>query len=375
MFFGLSEEQLLIQESFRGTLDRLVSLDRIRAVSNSDTSIDRDIWRELAGLGMPGLLIGEDFGGAGLQLFEAAIVATELGRSMAPVPFAATAVMAPLALKHAGSDAQQQEWLPKIAAGDAIIGTALAQAASGARRGSGVTASNNKLNGKAPFALDAADADAILIADDNNNLYLAKTDAKGLEQANLPTIDGTRPISEITLNDVDAEPLGKGSKDCVEDIINAGRIILAAESFGAGEEMLRRAVAYAKERKQFDRVIASFQAVKHLCAEMAAELQPCQSLIWYAAYAFDNLPEEARLSGLLAKSHMDEVGRFVARTATEVHGGMGYTDLMGLHFWFKRIGFNRAQLGSPEKLRSMAAAMQGLAETITLAPSQTAAAR
>lgn len=366
MFFGLSEEQQLIQDSFRGTLGRLVSLDTIRQASTGESAIERNLWAELTSLGMPGLLIGEDFGGSGLHLFEAAIVAIELGRSMAPVPFAATAVMAPLALKCAGSPAQQQEWLPKIAAGKVIIGTALAEAASGARRGAGVTASRNRLNGKVSFALDAAEADGILIADDDNNLYLARTDAKGLEQANLPTIDGTRPLSEITLNNVEAEPLGDGSKNCVEDIINAGRIILAAESVGAGEEMLRQAVAYAKERKQFDRVIASFQAVKHLCAEMAAELQPCQSLIWYAAYAYDNLPEEARLSGLLAKSHMDEVGRFVARTATEVHGGMGYTDLMGLHFWFKRIGFNRAQLGSPEKLRSEAAKLQQL---------QTAAAR
>ncbi|WP_288905378.1 acyl-CoA dehydrogenase family protein [uncultured Sneathiella sp.] len=96
--------------------------------------------------------------------------------------------------------------------------------------------------------------------------------------------------------------------------------------------------------------------------------------MWYAAYAFDCLPEEAQLSGLLAKSHMDEIGRFVARTATEVHGGMGYTDLMGLHFWFKRIGFDRAQLGTPEKLRALAADLQGLTNTSAI-PRQTAAAR
>jgi alkylation response protein AidB-like acyl-CoA dehydrogenase len=309
---------------------------------------------------MPGLLIGEEYGGAGLGLLEAAIVAEELGRSMAPVPFVGTAVMAPLALALAGSDAQKKHWLPEIAADKTLIGLAVAETASGARRGAGVTTRNGLLNGKASFALDATDASAFILADEKQKLYLLDSHAKGVRTKSYPTIDGTRPATEIVLTDAEAEPLGKSTPEILGQVINAGRIAMAAESLGAAEEMLRQAVAYAKERKQFDRTIGSFQAVKHMCAEMAAELQPCQSLIWYAAYAFDKLPDEAMLSGSLAKSHMDEIGRFVARTATEVHGGMGYTDLMGLHFWFKRIGFNRAQLGSPEKLRADAALLQGM---------------
>ncbi len=125
--------------------------------------------------------------------------------------------------------------------------------------------------------------------------------------------------------------------------------------------MLEKAVAYAKERRQFGRVIGSFQAVKHMCAEMAAELEPCRSLVWYAAYAFDAVPADASLMAAHAKSLTSEVGRFVARTSTEVHGGMGITDLLGLHFWFKRIGLNRQLLGGPERVREIAARMQGLA--------------
>ncbi|MBO0332016.1 acyl-CoA/acyl-ACP dehydrogenase [Sneathiella sp. CAU 1612] len=374
MEFGLSQEQLLIQDSFRGTLERLVTLDSIRTISNDSQAMDNDLWKHLVELGLPGLLVEEEDGGTGLSLFDAAVVAIELGRSMAPVPFVATAVMAPLALKLAGSTAQRKAWLPEIASGKTIVGMALADSVTGAGRGTAVTAANNRLKGRAPFTLDAAEADVLIMSDAENNLYLVRADASGLERVQTPTIDGTRPLCEIMLEDVAAEPLEGNGKDHLAEIINAGRIILAAESFGASEEMLRRAVDYAKERRQFDRVIGSFQAVKHLCAEMAAELQPCQSLIWYAAYAFDRLPEEAQLSGLLAKSHMDEIGRFVARTATEVHGGMGYTDLMGLHFWFKRIGFNRAQLGTPEKLRALAADLQGLTNTSAI-PRQTAAAR
>jgi len=94
---------------------------------------------------------------------------------------------------------------------------------------------------------------------------------------------------------------------------------------------------------------------------MAAELEPSRSLVWYAGYAFDAVPEESSLTAAHAKAHLSEVGRFVARTATEVHGGIGITDLLGLHYWFKRIGVDRQLLGGPERVRRLAAALQGLA--------------
>jgi alkylation response protein AidB-like acyl-CoA dehydrogenase len=130
---------------------------------------------------------------------------------------------------------------------------------------------------------------------------------------------------------------------------------------GASGAMLDKAVAYAKERRQFGRLIGSFQAVKHLCAEMAAELEPCRALVWYAAHAASAAPAEASLTAAHAKAHLSEVSRFVARTATEVHGGIGFTDLLGLHYWFKRVGLDRQLLGGPERLRHLAATMQGLA--------------
>src|SRR3546814_14578733 len=114
---------------------------------------------------------------------------------------------------------------------------------------------------------------------------------------------------------------------------------------------------YAGQREQFGRLIGSFQAVKHMCAEMAARHEPCRSLVWYAAHAFDAVPNEASLVACHAKSHTAEVHRFVARTSTEVHGGMGFTDLLGLHYWFKRIGFDRQVLGGPEAVRAEAAAL------------------
>jgi alkylation response protein AidB-like acyl-CoA dehydrogenase len=181
-----------------------------------------------------------------------------------------------------------------------------------------------------------------------------------MERVGLKTIDRTRSICELRFENTPAEPLRQG-RDVLQTIIDAGRITLAADSLGAGEEMLRQAVAYAADRKQFGRPIASFQAVKHMCAEMASELQPCRALVWHGAYMLEQDPSELSLAAAFAKSHVDEVGRFVARTATEVHGGMGFTDLMGLHYWFKRLGVNRAYLGSPERVRAEAARLQGFA--------------
>jgi alkylation response protein AidB-like acyl-CoA dehydrogenase len=186
------------------------------------------------------------------------------------------------------------------------------------------------------------------------------SDARGLERIALATIDRTRPVGELRLRDTPSDPLPRSSAAALTKVLDAGRVVLAADTLGAAQAMLEQAVAYAKEREQFGRKIGSFQAVKHLCAEMAAALEPCRALVWYAGFAQDALPAEAHLNACHAKAHLAEVGKFVAKTATEVHGGMGFTDLLGLHYWFKRIGFNRQLLGTPERLRDEAARAQAL---------------
>ena len=293
-------------------------------------------------------------------MLDAALAAEALGRHVAPVPFVASSVMAPLAIVGAGSEAQKKKYLPKLAAGELIAGVAVSEQASGAREKAGIAAKGGKLSGKALFVLDFAGADIFIVADKFGGLHIVDAKAKGLEKTSLNTIDATRAIGELNFDNVDAEPLSSGNPAATLDrMIDAGRIMLAADALGAGGRMIEKAVDYAKERKQFGRVIGSFQAVKHLCAEMIAELEPCRSLIWYAAYAFDAFPDQSRRMAAHAKAHTSEVGTFVARTATEVHGGMGFTDLLGLHYWFKRIGFDRQALGGPESVRHDAAVAQG----------------
>ncbi len=314
---------------------------------------------ELAELGIPGLLVPEQFGGVGLKLLDAALVSESLGRSAAPVPFIASCVMAPLALLHAGSPAQQSAWLPKLASGETTAAVAISEQVSGARDGTGLTAQNGKLNGKALFVIDFADAGLFIVADRESKLHLVDPLAQGLKKTVLTTIDLTRGIGELSFENVEAEPLSHGN--ALIAMRDAGWTMLAADTLGAGWQMIEKAVDYSKDRKQFDRVIGSFQAVKHLCAEMAAELEPGRALVWYAAHAFDAIPGDASLTAAHAKAYLSEIGRFVARTSTEVHGGIGITDLLGLHYWFKRIGLNRQLLGGPERVRHLAAKMQGFA--------------
>ncbi|MCA9076201.1 MAG: acyl-CoA/acyl-ACP dehydrogenase [Planctomycetaceae bacterium] len=361
MEFGLSQEQTLLQDSVVQYLNGAAPLDRIkRFVNNCEPRAD-DVWSGMVDLGIPSLIIAEEHGGIGCELLDAALVAESLGSCAAPVPFAATAVMVPWAIAEAGSDEQQLRWLPKLAEGEVIAGAAVTEAIS-TRLDAGVHANGDTLSGRALFAIDF-EADVYLIADRDLSLYLVDADASGLRRRPLTTIDKTRRYGELVFENVQADRLpGSSDPEVCRRVIDAGRIILAADTLGASQRMLNKAVNYSKERMQFGRPIGSFQAVKHMCAEMAAQLEPCRAMMWYAAHAFDARPEEARLTICHTKSHLSEVGKFIARTSTEVHGGIGFTDELGLHYWFKRIGANRQLLGGPTQLREEAAMRQGLVE-------------
>lgn len=354
MEFGLSQEQILLQDSVNRYLTDHASLDKVRQVATGD-STDAEIWKGLVELGIAGLLVPEAKGGVELTPLDAVVVAECLGYHTTPAPFLGSAVMVPLVLAAAG---KKDDILGALAAGEHRTGIAFGEAVA-AREKATIDATGNKLNGKSLFALDT-DANDYLVATADKKIYLVAADAKGLSRRNLTTVDKTRTTCELVYKDTPAELITE-DPEIFTRALDTGRVMLAADTLGAAQCMLDQAVAYAKERKQFNRVIGSFQAVKHMCAEMVSNLEPCRSMVWYAAYALQEVPEEARLMSCHSKALLSEVGKFVSKTATEVHGGMGFTDLVGLHFWFKRIGFNRQLLGSPEMLREEAARIQGLA--------------
>jgi alkylation response protein AidB-like acyl-CoA dehydrogenase len=359
--FGLTEEQRLLEQTLRRWLAEHLPIARVREIAASETGFDPGLWKGIAELGVAGLLVPEEHGGGGLGMLDAALALESLAHAAAPVPFLASSVIAPVTLA-AGTPAQQRAWPSRIASGQACLGVAASELV--ARRGdAGVVTSGGKLVGRALFAIDTGAAEAFLVALDRDHVVLVPRDAAGLEVVPLSTIDRTRRVAELVFEGVAPEWVGgpQGVPGLGARMLDAGRIGLAADLLGASERALEMAVAYAKQREQFGRAIGSFQAVKHLCAEMAAALEPARSLVWYAAYAFDHRRDEASLVAAHAKAQLAEAGSFVVRTATEVHGGYGFTDEGDLHLWFKRVGLDRQLLGGPEIAREAAARLQGWA--------------
>jgi alkylation response protein AidB-like acyl-CoA dehydrogenase len=362
MDFALTEEQSMMIETLRRYLNEECPVTRVRELVADEPGCDGGTWKELCELGVGGLLIPEEYGGSGLALLDAAVAAESLAWGVAPVPFLSCAVMAPIALLSAGSPEQQARWLPQLAMGACRIGVAANEIVS-RREGAGVEVRDGRLSGAALMVLDGLGADHVLVPTGNGeSLALVDAQAAGLTHTTLRTIDRTRGFAKLGFERVEvAEWIGEPGEvaEATRRMLTAGRVVLAADILGASERAIEFAVDYAMQRKQFDRVIASFQAVKHLCAEMVSELEPARSLVWYAAHAFDEAPEEAELMANHAKAHLSEIGPFIVRTATEVHGGIGFTDEQNLHYWFKRVGVDRQLLGTPEALREEAARLQG----------------
>jgi alkylation response protein AidB-like acyl-CoA dehydrogenase len=360
MDFGLSEEQLLLEETVRGFLADRVPITRVREVRDEDCPNNREIWKELAELGTAGILVPEAQGGSGLSLLDAALVAQAIGHAVTPCPFLSSAVMVPVALTALGGD-RAEAWLGGIGTGDWIFGVAVTESFS-RREGGGIALDDGSLRGKAMMAIDAVGADFILLALPSDRLAVVRGDAAGLETTRLLTTDATRCTAELVFDGVEPEAVFEDAAATLARMLDAGRIALAADALGACEAMIEQSVAYAQQRKQFGRTIASFQAVKHMCAEMIAELEPARSLLWYAAHSFDSVPEETPLMASHLLAHVSEIGREIASVSTQVHGGIGWTDEQNLHFWFKRIGNARHLLGGPELLRARAAEVQGFAQ-------------
>ncbi len=362
MYFGLSEEQQFFQESINKFLEDTVTVDALRSHRTGENkNLSRLVFEGLNELGLSSLVVPEAFGGLGLDSLFAISVSESLGRGVAPYPFIGSFLIAPFLIDKLGSDSQKQEYLPGIATGEKRFAVALTEM-TGRRIQSGIEYSNQKLNGRTLFVMDDIESTHYLIVDSDAGVHVVDASGDGLKKIELRSVDVTSFLSELALTDVETEALDNDSDniESIQQAINLGRIALAANTLGAAQHMLDRSVDYAKERKQFGRQIGSFQAVKHMCAQMASDLEPCYSMTWYAAHTMDHIPHESQLMACQTKAQLSEVGSSIAKTATEVHGGMGFTDDLGLHYWFKRIGLNRQLLGSPDLLREEAADIQGL---------------
>jgi alkylation response protein AidB-like acyl-CoA dehydrogenase len=360
MEFGLSLEQRQFDESLRAFLADHLPMDRLRVLAETGMGYDETLWGSLVELGLHGLLVPERFGGAGLGVLDAAVAAEALGHAAAPVPFVGSVVMASLALMNSATEAQQNEYLPLIAAGECRFAVALPSLAGQAGPAT-VGFSNGRLTGHITGVADAGAATHVLVYLPDGHAAVVAADSAGVSTRTQRSVDRTRPVADVTFDGAVAERLDAANAPitAAHRVLDAGRVVLAADTLGAAQRMFDSGVAFAKERVQFGRVIGSFQGLKYTLAECVTALEPCRAMVWYAAYAQDALPDEARLTACHAKAHVGDVGRDIARLSTEVHGGMGFTDLLGLHYWFKRISFNRQILGGPERCRDEAAQLQG----------------
>ncbi|HIK85400.1 MAG: acyl-CoA dehydrogenase family protein [Myxococcales bacterium] len=358
MDFGLSEEQVMLQETIRSFALSECPTTRLRELFDDGSGHDPAHWTALAEMGVTGLVVAEEYGGAGLELLDLALVAEVFGESAMPGPFLGH-WLATLGLGLAGTESQRSQILPALAKGEKTACVALQEGVGAwAPKEWTVEVRGNRISGVKNVVTHAAIADGILVGLEAGKLAWVDARAPGIEISNENGIDRTRPFSTITFDDVEAEILEQGD-GTAEKLVSAASVLLAADAFGAASKLIDLDVAYAHSREQFGQPIGQFQAVKHAIARLGTEMEPTRALWWHAAYALDHLPEEASRAASMTKAHITDRAMAAARESVELHGGYGFTWECEVQIWFKRIMFDRSFLGNPEQHREQCAALAG----------------
>ncbi len=377
MNFGLSEEQESLQRAAREFLDHECPPTLVREISGEADAFSRRLHGKMAELGWTGMVIPETFGGLGLGTLDLLLLLEEMGRAALPGPFVSSSVLAATALRKAPA-AVKKRWLPAIAGGGAV-GTIAFLEESDCPGAAGIQArarhrrDHYQLNGVKMFVGDAAAADFIVAAlrtsgkgEDGISLFVVEKETPGLQIRPLDCIDVTRRLYRVELAGVsvpEAQRIGDEGKawPLLTALLDLGAAAVAADSLGGAQRLLDMSVSYSKIREQFGKPIGSFQAVKHMAAEMAAAIEPARSLVWYAGYRLDSAPRQAPEAVAMAKARLSDVYSFVADRALQVHGGIGFTWEHDLHFWFKRAAANRVAFGDPTHHRERVAQLSRFA--------------
>jgi len=361
MDFGLSQDQVLLKETVRRWLEAECPTTRVRTVMEGETGHDPALWRGLAELGVTGLQVPPAHGGAGLELLDVALAAEELGWACTPGPFLGSA-MATAALLASNDAEVHRRWLPGIASGEVLATVAIGEeqdewdAAKLTTRSDGRT-----LHGLKTLVPAGTIADVIIVAAHDEagpGLWLVERGARGLEVSALQGIDRTRHVAAVKLDGTPAVKIAAG-RAAIDRTRDAGLVLLAADAYGGARRCIDMTSRYALTREQFGQPIGAFQAVKHQLADIVTDVEPALSLWWYAAHAWDHIPDRAERHAALAKAHLTDLYDRAARVCTELHGGIGFTWEYDLHLWFRRAVFDRAYLGTAEYHRARAAELAG----------------
>jgi len=376
MDIGFTEEQELLRASARRFLENECPSAFVRQRMAEPEAMTEVFWQKLAEQGWFGILYPEEAGGSGLGLVDIAVLMEEMGRAVMPGPFFSTVLLGGAAILEAGSQGQQQEWLPRIAAGAAKVSLAWTEPnarwdATGIMATGREMAAGFALSGIKLFVPDAHLSDALVVAvrtrdgstmEDGVSLFLVPKDTPGLAVTLLPTIDETRKLCEVRLDNVALTPaalLGDkhGGWPALARVLDRATVALCAEMCGGAQRVLDMTTAYAKIRSAFGKPIGSYQAVKHRAADMLVDVENAKSLTYYAAWAIDEGLTEAPLAVSMAKAYASDAYRKVAGAGIQLHGGIGFTWEHDLQLYFKRAKASEVAFGDATWHRERVARM------------------
>ena len=377
MKLAIATEQQELRDAVRRFLADRAPLARVRELMETPDGIDRPVWRQAgAQLGLQGIAIPEEYGGAGFSFVEQAIVLEELGAALYGGPYLASAVLAATALLSAPDQVARAKLLPPIASGQTVATLAVAEddgswdpaavRLTASRVASAAPGGGWILDGHKSFVLDGHAADLILVVaatDSGLSLFGVRAGAAGLNRRVLPTLDQTRKLARLEFRSVSSARLigAPGEAGTVlARSLDVAAIALAAEQLGGAQRALDMAVGYAKTRHQFGRPIGSFQAIKHRCADLLLEVSSLRSAVRYAAAAVAEDSAEIPVVAAMTKAYASDVYFDVAAENIQIHGGIGFTWEHDAHLYFKRAKSSELFLGDASYHRERLARRIGL---------------
>ena len=361
MNFDFSDDQKLLKDQARKFLTDKCSRQVVRSVlDNSEDQYSKELWQEVVNMGWTATAIPEEYGGLGLGMLELCVIAEELGRSLAPIPFSSSIYIFAEFLKAYGSEEQKQQYLPKIASGE-LIGSFAFPETKGTPRINNINSKveNNKLSGKKLPVNDGQVADILIVAansDNNQNhnslsLYIVETNQDGVSKKLLDTLDPTRPSSEVNFKDADCISLGEKGEGwtMIQNILNRAAILFAFEQVGGAQVALDEAKKYSIERYAFGKPIGLFQALKHKMADMYVKNELAKSNAYYGAWALSTDSMELPVAAAGARVSATEAFHYASKENIQIHGGVGFTWEYDCHLFYRRSKLLSLNLGSIRK--------------------------
>ncbi|MEE3332542.1 MAG: acyl-CoA dehydrogenase family protein [Myxococcota bacterium] len=351
MNFDFSEDQKLLQQTARDYLEEHSPLSVCREILESDAPYSKELWNGAAELGWLGAAIPEEYGGAGFGYLELVLIAEEIGRSLAPIPFGPTVYVATEALLAAGSDAQKQAYLTRIASGDAI-GTFAFTEGPGQNDVEAVSATfkDGKLEGTKLPVLDGEAADFAIVAANSAaglTLVLADLHGQGVTRESIESIDPARPLAKLTFDGAAAETLGAEGEGAAlaATLLDRAAVLTAFEQLGAATATFESTKQFTLGRYAFGRPVASFQAIKHRLADLWCEIELARSNCFWAAWALENNDAELKLAACSARIQATTALDLASVEQIQMHGGVGYTWEYDCHLFYRRARLLAAVLG------------------------------